>query len=250
MLTVFVLCVVVCVVEGASKDALGFQYVRFSREDRARLVLSGSALLSPPQVLLTANISGGLEAGAMWHGKRVWINEFVCNFSFLIPTFSKQNGDGVALVFFNVPGASPTPKSVVLEAGSLGYGSGLEGEDEQGLPGSVAVEFDSHYDETLGDPELSHIGVHSRGGEPNSANESCRLGDVAEFQGLRGRIQSATVTYRKGQLEVLMNAVNVLTVKMDLIGELQGESEVFLGKKKCFVFNKRVHIFNLQKKKI
>jgi hypothetical protein len=220
----------ICWASGATRDALGFSFAKFSRNDRALLTFAGTASLAPPFVLLTSNASLSVEGGAMWHGKRVWINEFVCNFSFLV-VGSGEGGDGIAFVLLAVPGAAPSSKSVVQEAGSLGYGSGLEGEDDQGLPNSVAVEFDTFYNEPLGDPQAQHISIHSRGSYPNSANETFRIGNFGLVQDLRGKVLTATLTYRNGELSVLLSTIPlpIVKVKVDLVNELGGASEVFVG---------------------
>jgi hypothetical protein len=133
-----------------------------------------------------------------------------------------------------VPGTSPSGSSVVLDPGSLGYGSGLSDSDD-GLPSSVAVEFDTHFDESLGDPVQEHVSVHSRGTLPNSANETFRVGDLSNPalvpRTMRRKLQTATLTFKNGILEVILDPFSrpALQTKLDLVGELEGVSEVYVG---------------------
>jgi hypothetical protein len=85
--------------EAATKDALGFRFASFSRDDRVKLIMSGSANIVPPRVVLTTNVTGQ-EGGVVWNSRRVFVNEFICNFSFFVTSSDEEGGDGVALVFY------------------------------------------------------------------------------------------------------------------------------------------------------
>ena len=52
----------------------------------------------------------------------------------------------------------------------MGYGDYQNG--QQGILNSLAIEFDVYQDSSMGDPNSNHVGVHSRGNNPNSSNET------------------------------------------------------------------------------
>ncbi len=214
-------CCLVAAAEAASSDALGFRFASFPPRSRDSLVLSGAASLVPPLVVLTSNITG--QAGVAWNQHRVWADEFVCNFTFSVDADLGEGGDGVALVFFGAPGARPTGHSVAEQAGGLGYGSGLDEPGEE-IPFSVAIEFDTHYDETLADPSQQHVALHSLGSSPNSANESvARIGPLGLANvppSMRRSPQTVLVTYRQQQLTVTLSSFQApaLQVAVDLLG--------------------------------
>jgi len=64
-----------------------------------------------------------------------------------------QAADGFALVLYDAP-AAPSSATVGGGGGGLGYA---------GLPNSVAVEFDTMSNPSLGDPAVAHVAVISRG---------------------------------------------------------------------------------------
>ena len=202
------LCLV-AVASGAQRDALGFRFTSFSRAVEQQLVLAGQAQIVAPAVVLTPNASG--RAGAVWAHDRVWVDEFVCNFTFLVEGDAQlEGGDGVALVFYGLPGLPVTGKSVAGQPGGLGYGSGLleQTEPDSGLPFSVAIELDTHFDATLGDPQQQHVAVHAMGEAPNSANETqARVGELGLANlppSLRRGPQTVSLAFKGGVLSVLV----------------------------------------------
>lgn len=101
----------------------------------------------------------------------------------------QTGADGFALVFVT---ASDAP------TGSSGGGIGYEG-----IPNSVAVEFDTFANkpgaplEEINDPNGNHVGVHTRGQEPNSVLESNALGATTNIPNLSdGATHTARVLYQ------------------------------------------------------
>jgi hypothetical protein len=132
-----------------------------------------------------------------------------------------RGGDGFAVVIQN---CSPT------SLGTLGSGLGYAAahDDAAGIPDSLAIEFDtlslSEYGATpgtfFGDPNSNHISVHSRGPEPNHADEAYSLGNAT--QGLPnfkdGNLHSVTISYTPGSLRVSVDCAEkpALTVALRL----------------------------------
>ena len=52
----------------------------------------------------------------------------------------------------------------------MGYGDYQNG--QQGIFNSLVIEFDVYHDASMGDPNGNHVGVHSKGNNPNSSNEN------------------------------------------------------------------------------
>jgi len=89
--------------------------------------------------------------------------------------------DGFALVLYD---GAPT-------AGGGGSGLGYEG-----LPHSVAIEFDTRGDEARGEPAVAHVAAHSLGALPNRADHSARLGATTTVPDLTdGELHSLRVRY-------------------------------------------------------
>jgi Legume lectin domain len=96
---------------------------------------------------------------------------------------------------------------------ALGDGGG--GQGYQGIPNSLAVEFDTW--DNIGDPGATHVAVHSLGTSPNSAT-SGHLG-VAILESFRdGQSHAARVVYSPGRLHLFVDDMETpkLSVEVDL----------------------------------
>jgi outer membrane protein assembly factor BamB len=121
------------------------------------ILLQGSAAVSSGRLSLTT--LGTDQPGAAWLGtKRFVADGFESVFQFQVTNQAGAGGAGFAFVIQNNP-------SPVL--GNSGSGLGYEG-----IPRSLAIEFDTHQDSFNQDPGFDHIGFHSRRDLPNSADES------------------------------------------------------------------------------
>lgn len=91
--------------------------------------------------------------------------------------------DGFALVLYD-------------PLGPPGVGSGGNGLGYDGLPFSVAVEFDTRGDEERGEPSVAHVAVHSLGAAPNSADHAARLGAATNVPDLTdGAVHALRLRY-------------------------------------------------------
>ena len=215
---------------------LSFSYPVFAVADP--LVLAGAATIKDEAVSLTANGSA-VSAGGVWNLARVWVDEFEANCSFYISGPPAGGSDGLALVFWQ-NASPPTADAAVQQIGGLGYGGGISAtvdslKSYDGLPSSVAIEFDTFQDVSLEDPPSHHVSVHSRGTESNSANESARVGHLG-LDNLPGsfRLQSnvARISYSAQVLRVYLNGLTspTVSVTIDIAALIGGAPDgLFLG---------------------
>ena len=119
-------------------------------------------------------------------------------------------GDGFAFVIQNV--------------GTDAIGGAGGGLCYAGIPNSLAIEFDT-WDNMqtkqvgVRDVDDNHIGVHTRGIDPNSECEALALGQSSNLPELSdGEVHTARIDYVPGQLAVFIddNEIPVITVKVDL----------------------------------
>lgn len=127
------------------------------------LTLFGSAAKSGTALRLTPAQTS--KTGAAWApgdltGGRVLETTFtfaISNPGGFNDSAGNPGGDGFAFVIQ----AASSP-AVGAGGGTLGY---------QGIPNSLAVEFDTWKNASIGDPDGNHVGIHSRGQDPNGAWE-------------------------------------------------------------------------------
>ena len=133
-------------------------------------------------------------------------------------------GDGFAFVIQNAG-----PDVIGGAGGGIGYA---------GIPNSLAVEFDTWDNmETkqvvVRDVDDNHIGVHTRGTDPNSERESLALGQSSNLPELSdGNVHTARIDYVPGQLAVFIddNEIPVIVVKVDLAETLAlDEGKAWIG---------------------
>jgi fibro-slime domain-containing protein len=133
-----------------------------------RLGLSGSAKLSGSSLQLT-QVAFPSFAGSAWYAEQ--------QAGVFKPVLLKVLQGFQSTFFFQYTGisgvGSPRGFAFVMQnsaPGALGTdGSGL---GYNGIPLSVAVEFDSFQDTSLADPAYDHVSVHTLYSQPNSASET------------------------------------------------------------------------------
>ncbi len=163
----------------------------------AGLNFVGTAALSEDVLYLNPD-SGGV--GAAWlAARRPVADGFTADFDFGI---SPPGGgaDGFAFVIQNTA------------ADALGGGGGGIGYD--GIPNSLAVEFDTWFNPG-GDPAATHVAVHSLGTGANSA-VSGRLG-AAVLESFRdGATHRARVVYSPGRLHLFVDDMETPKLSIDI----------------------------------
>ena len=133
----------------------------------AGLSLNGVAAKSDTVLRLTP--AAQAVAGSAWFNTpQPFANGFDTTFTFQL-TGGSGNADGIAFVIQNAP--SPLGAlGYVGQGGPLGYGGDDGGDGGQGIPSSVAIEFDTYPNSW--DPNSGHIAVQSCGALPNTSHHA------------------------------------------------------------------------------
>jgi hypothetical protein len=167
-----------------------------------------------------------LQTGAAWLPTKQQVqNGFEAQFQWQITRISQGGTDGFAFVIHNTP--QPFP--------GIAVGEGRPGLGYQGIPNSLAVEFDTAQNSavdfgagTLGDPNDNHISVQTRGAEPNNANTDFSLGYTTQGTPTiplfaDGSVHTTKVVYKPGTLTIFLDDLTkpVLTVPVDLGAKLR-----------------------------
>lgn len=120
--------------------------------------------------------SQGSAAGAAWYARPVDVREgFDTSFLFRLANPSRhcRTMDGV---HSHCRSRGGNGFALVIQTSSPGIvGAGGPGNGYDGIPSSLAIEFDTWSDGGLWDPYENHISVHTRGRAPNSANTTFSL---------------------------------------------------------------------------
>jgi Bacterial lectin len=168
------------------------------------------------------------QRGAAWSTERRKVQQpFSATFQFQITNPDARGGaDGLAFVIQNY-GRS----SLGDNGGGIGY---------HGIPNSVAVEFDTSRTPQgtppmtiRGDPSDHHIGVHTGGNGPNSADEELRIGTIYDEANPKdGRPHTARVRYSPGRMDIYLDDLGTpaLTVPLNLATTLRlTNGEAWIG---------------------
>lgn len=106
---------------------------------------------------------------------------------------------------------------VIQNSDSMALGTGGSGMGYEGIPRSLAIEFDLFSNSGLGDPNNNHISVHTRGLAGNSPNHTFALGSgIVPFDMSTGGTVDVTITYVPGTLTVQLSSFFTLVVNVDL----------------------------------
>jgi fibro-slime domain-containing protein len=129
----------------------------------ADLAVVGRASLNAGNLRVISANSGSSFAGAGWYRRALYlVNGFSTDFDFTL-TSAAPNPEGFAFV---VQGSSVTARG--NSGDYLGY---------DGIPGGVAVEFDTHPSKDFQDPGFQHVSVHASSNDAAlSARETASIG--------------------------------------------------------------------------
>ncbi len=173
----------------------GTQTADFGRFDSAAgLLTQGDAVVVSNRVSLTT--SGNSESkGGAWMDLPVYLGQgFELVFQQRIANRVAGGGAGFAVVIQG----NPTP---VLGSGGAGLGY-------EGIPRSLAIEFDSYADRSKNDPPGTRVGLHSRGIQPNSADEAHAFVSVEpNFSFTDGVTRRVRVVYEPGSEDGKLSGV-------------------------------------------
>ncbi|HYE62140.1 MAG TPA: PQQ-dependent sugar dehydrogenase [Phycisphaerales bacterium] len=140
---------------------------------------------------LRLNAAAANSVGAAWHTTPQAVADgFTTTFNFRIHTLAGGGADGFAFVIQN-----SAVNAVGLGGCRIGY---------HDMPNSVVVEFDTFQSGTcdagtVNDPNGNHVSIHTRGQQPNSAEEAASIGINTTLGSLsNGSVQTCKVTYVPG----------------------------------------------------
>jgi hypothetical protein len=183
----------------------------------AGLALLGDAAQAGNALRLTP--SAPLTQGAAWFGtKQSVAMGFDTVFQFRIWNVQLAGADGIAFVIQNASVAAMGD-----EGGNMAYGG--RPPHLQGIPNSLAVEFDTYRNYvptdpySVNDPNDNHISVQSRGTAPNAVQHAYSLGTTTNIPLLSdGQIHTARIRYGSGSLDVFLDNLSTpaLVVAVDL----------------------------------
>jgi hypothetical protein len=160
------------------------------------LALNGTAAPTAPTVLtgpvlqLANNVS---QTSSAWLGTAIPVSSaFTTTFRFQITPAASSGPNSIGDGFAFVIQAAPTGAATL---GATGYGMYI-GYD--GIPNSIAIEFDTYENGQYDDPAGSHIGIQSLGTQPNTpdhTNASANFGGPTLASFADGNVHTATITY-------------------------------------------------------
>ncbi len=183
--------------------AYGTQAVDFVKFNSGTGILTqGDATVADNRLSLTTG-GNNQSVGAAWIDLPVFLMQgFECVFQFRTTNRVAGGGAGLAMVIQG----NPLPVS-----GRGGSGIGYEG-----IPRSLAIEFDSHQDAVRQDPGSHQVGVHTRHLEPNSADEAFAIASVAgEDDFTDGRPRRVHVVYTPGKRDGANREFGTLSVTIE-----------------------------------
>jgi hypothetical protein len=200
-----------------------------------RFNLVENAVLHEDRVGLTIN--EGMQTGAAWLPEKQQVaGGFEVTFDWEINRVNpRQGAEGFAFVIHNA-NTLPFPE--------IALGEGRHGLGYQGIPNSLAVEFDTTLTppidfghESRGDHNDNHISVQTRGQEPNSAHPDFSLGFTTQTEPAipffaDGVKHTTKVVYKPGNLAVYVDDMTtpLLNVAIDLGTALQlDEGNAWVG---------------------
>ena len=134
-----------------------------------------------------------------------------------ITVIDGYGADGMAFVVQN-----HSPSALGPEGSGLGYGHAGEPNTPEGIPNSLAVEFDT-FQYYSGDPADNHIAVHTRGVLPNTVLLDSRIGVTTATPELSdGEVHTVRIDYSPGFLDMYLDEMKypALTVLVDLAATL------------------------------
>jgi len=195
------------------------------QSDFSSFNLVGNAELVGTTLRLTSD--DFLQVGGAWRTPRESVaGGFSVEFTFRIRGIVSAGADGLAFVIQN-----SSVDALGGLGGSLGYGEARIEGDRNGIPNSVAIEFDTFPNGS--DPNDNHVSVHTRGTNPNHSSESFSLGSTTEIPNLsNGAIHAVRVDYVPGSLSIFLDdpAAPALEVTLDLETTLDlPDGRAFLG---------------------
>ncbi len=186
-----------------------FEYEKFKEVDGfilssdAKLAKKGRLRLTPKQ----QNRRGGI-----WFKKKMWVSDsFDMSFCFKIHDHggrdvSGTGGEGFAFVIHN--------NELTAKNGEKGKGLGYEG-----IPNSLAIEFDTQNQDGLG---VQHVSIQTRGTEENSSGKDASIASSVSlpFRLVDEEDHTARISYSAPNLSVYLDGQLVLETEVEISSEI------------------------------
>jgi hypothetical protein len=218
----------ICAACGAAQERKSFSFENFSPAEGLQLRQDASVVGS----VLRLTPANQNAVGAAWFSQRVPVRGgFTTTFRFQL---TDQGGlgrgaDGLALVLQNVG-----TDAIGGRGGSGGFGLGGHGhEQEQAIPQSVAVFFDTFKNADDGDPSDNSLSISTNGPIGSLRWPPPRLGRVAKLKPVLkdGAVHVARVVYDPPVISVYLDDLSkpVLRAAVDLGTIIDASGSAFIG---------------------
>lgn len=179
--------------------------------------LQNDAVFIDNSIRLTRNLS--YLAGQAFNKNKV-SGDFETSFVFRFGLSANGGADGIALVAIKQIPASGG-NAYPGRSGKLGY---------NGLPASLAVEFDSSLDWNDEDDSANHVAIHTNGKNANSTGKPYRIAFNKDIPPLEdGMFHKARILYKNKIMKVWLDGSLVVEKSIDLKDLLGLENGCYLG---------------------
>lgn len=156
------------------------------------------------------------QSGAIWYTNKQFIEqgfETIFQFQFTNQGPSVYGADGITFILQNL-----SDTAIGGGGGGIGY---------EGLPNSIAIEFDTYNNALDGDPNDNHISIHTNGQSPNSQLEVYSIGATTSIPNMKdGNVHTVKIQYSGNQIAVYLDDLNnsVLTTSLDIASTIALDS--------------------------
>ncbi len=201
----------------SSLEAINVTGVEFPPLNMNNIVLQSDATFVDNSIRLTRNLS---YLSGQAYNKQNMKGDFETDFVFRFGLSVNGGADGVALVIAKqIPDA--IGNAYPGRSGKLGY---------NGIPASLAVEFDSSLDWNDEDDSANHVAIHTNGKEANGTGKPFRIAFNKDIPPLEdGLFHNARVQYKNKVIKVWLDGTIVLEKAIDLSSTLGLNNGCYLG---------------------
>ncbi|MBX2921783.1 MAG: VWD domain-containing protein [Chitinophagaceae bacterium] len=191
--------------------------IDFPPLDMSNIILQSDAIFVDNSIRLTRNSS--YIAGQAYN-KSLVTGDFETSFAFRFGLSANGGADGLALVMAKqIP--QPAGNAYPGRSGKLGY---------NGVPASLAVEFDSSIDFNDEDESPNHVAIHTNGKDANGTGKPYRIAFNKNIPLLEdGLFHSVRVQYKNKTIKVWMDGSLAIEKNIDLKTTLGFDNGCYLG---------------------